>query len=569
MPYTNETVKAGLEELGRIRRRLRSRLNMIPYMPPAMVVYHDQYSGIDQYISDRGRAQKILQYLEYEGCVAHSQVVVPKTATITQLGLVHDFAYLSRLNEHDVGERIFGQGLTDEALRICVEQQRMMVGGTIRAARMAVSHSYPKRILQIGGGFHHAYPEGGYAFCVFNDVAVAISHLRSHGFLAKILIIDLDLHQGDGTKKIFARDPSVVTYSIHAETWNKDDAIGNVDVALGPGFGDSGYLEALRSTLPNVIHKEQPELVFYLAGVDVAEDDELGDWRISHEAIFERLKKPIESNNERLVRVMKHLSRSLAIHDLTAGDDDDIFGDFFQPMKRSRLFDFYSKYGVECALEATGILAHLRKIGYPSPHLEFELDHPNGQAIRLYGEEEKENLLIECILDEKRCLNHLKMLWIEWLLLQNPKKSPPPDRPLLPGQTHPGLGCLPKVIGLLFMVCDRLKFDAIGFNPAHYHVCFLAKGQGSFETASDEARFRIAQNLTAGLNLQKASQCLDDGLICEGNIFKWTPARMLIPTSPAVEAYFDDIAYQNEVEKAAAAEMRKYGKWRPWIGDRN
>ena len=216
MPYTNETVKAGLEELGRIRRRLRSRLNMIPYMPPAMVVYHDQYSGIDQYISDRGRAQKILQYLEYEGCVAHSQVVVPKTATITQLGLVHDFAYLSRLNEHDVGERIFGQGLTDEALRICVEQQRMMVGGTIRAARMAVSHSYPKRILQIGGGFHHAYPEGGYAFCVFNDVAVAISHLRSHGFLAKILIIDLDLHQGDGTKKIFARDPSVVTYSIHA-----------------------------------------------------------------------------------------------------------------------------------------------------------------------------------------------------------------------------------------------------------------------------------------------------------------------------------------------------------------
>ena len=119
MPYTNETVKAGLEELGRIRRRLRSRLNMIPYMPPAMVVYHDQYSGIDQYISDRGRAQKILQYLEYEGCVAHSQVVVPKTATITQLGLVHDFAYLSRLNEHDVGERIFGQGLTDEALRIC------------------------------------------------------------------------------------------------------------------------------------------------------------------------------------------------------------------------------------------------------------------------------------------------------------------------------------------------------------------------------------------------------------------------------------------------------------------
>ena len=123
------------------------------------------------------------------------------------------------------------------------------------------------------------------------------------------------------------------------------------------------------------------------------------------------------------------------------------------------------------------------------------------------------------------------MLWIEWLLLQNPKKSPPPDRPLLPGQTHPGLGCLPKVIGLLFMVCDRLKFDAIGFNPAHYHVCFLAKGQGSFETASDEARFRIAQNLTAGLNLQKASQCLDDGLICESSTTKSICASTSTTTS--------------------------------------
>ena len=604
---TNELMKAGLGELGRIRRRIRSRINMIPYMPAAAVVYNDGYCGIDRYISDRGRSQKILQYLEYEGCIAPSQVVTPKTATITQLGLVHDFAYLSRLSEPDVGERIFGQGLTDEALRVCVDQQRMMTGGTIRAARMAVSHLYPKRILQIGGGFHHAYPEGGYAFCVFNDVAVAIAHLRKHGFLAKILIIDLDLHQGDGTKKIFARDPSVVTYSIHAESWNKDDAVGNVDIALGPGFGDLGYLEALRSTLPNVIHKEQPELVFYLAGVDVAEDDELGDWRISHEAIFERdcfvdqvvgkrrmavvtaggyganawrhtarffgyllsgLKKPIESNNERLLRLMKHLSRSLPVHNLTSDGDDDIFGDFFQPMRRTRLFDFYSKYGVECALEATGIFEHLRAIGYPSPQLEFELSHPNGQAIRLYGEEEKENLLIECIIDEKRCLNHLKMLWIEWLLLQNPKRSQTPDRPLLPGQTHPGLGCLPKVVGLLFMVCDRLKFDAIGFNPAHYHVCFLAKGQGSFEKPADEARFRVAQNLTAGLNLQKASQCLDDGLICEGNVFKWKPARMLIPTSAAADAYFADIAYQNEVEKSAAAELRKYAKLRPWIGTR-
>ncbi len=603
-----EFVHEGLDRLARIKRHVRTRINVIPSMPSAAVVYHEGYGGIDEYISDKGRARKIFHYLQYEGCIEESQAVSPKTATITQLAMVHDFAYLSQLSEPEVGERIFGQGLTEDMQRVGIEQQRLMTGGTLRAARMAVSSLYPRRIINLGGGFHHAYPEGGYAFCVFNDVAVAIAHLRKHGFHAPILIIDLDLHQGDGSRKIFAHDPTVATYSVHAENWNREPAEMNFDVALGPGYGDAGYLEAIRATLPNVVHQVQPELVFYLAGVDVAEDDELGDWRISHDAIFERdrfvddvvgkrrmvivtaggyghnawrhsarffayllsgLEKPVESHNERLIRALKALARSMPVHTLTTTEfDDELFFDFGQSIRRTRLFDFYSKYGVECALEKIGIFAHLKKIGFPLPCLEFDLDHPNGQCVRLYGEEEKRNLLIECILDEKRTYYpsknpntapvEIKTLWIEWLLSQNPTILA--TRPLLPGQTHPGLGCLPKIIGLLFMVCDRLKFDAIGFNPAHYHVCFLAKGQGFFVQAADEAHFRVAQNLTAGLNLQAASQCLDDGLFCEGHVFKWTPARMLIPISPNAFAHFHDRAWQLEVEKISASEMRKYRK---------
>lgn len=598
--------QAGVNNLQRLKRHIRTRLNFIPIMPQAVVVYHEGYAGIEQYISDSCRAQKIINYLRYEGCLDDSQIVTPRTATITQLSLVHDFSYLSQLTEHAVGERIFGQGVNEDALKICIEQQRLMTGGTIRAARMALSSLYPRRIINIGGGFHHAYPEGGYAFCVFNDVAIAIHHLRKHNYQGKIMVIDLDLHQGDGTKKIFAHDKSVVTYSVHAENWLTESYEGCYDVALGPGIGDHAYLEAIRSTLPNIIQQEQPDLVFYVAGVDVAEDDELGDWRISHEAIFKRdcfvdecvgkrrmivvssggyggnawrhsarffsyllakLEKPIDSNNERLIKALKRVSKTLPVHDLTAEkEDEDIFGDFFAPMKRTRLFDFYSKYGVECAMEKIGILEHLRKLGFLSTHVEFELDHPNGQAVRLYADEKNTLLLIECILDEKKALKGKRVLWIEWLLSQNPTLEPSSSRPLLPGQTHPGLGCLTKIIGLLFMVCDRLKFDAIGFNPAHYHVCFLAKGQGCFEKPEDEARFRVAQALTAGLNIQQASRMLSTGLCANGNTFKWVPARMLIPISEAAHAAFQTPDYQKEVEKLAAAELQKYGKYGQFSG---
>ena len=598
-PHTAGFFDAGIQRIQRLQRRIRSGLNIIPYLPQAVVLYHEGYAGIEKNISDGGRAQKILNYLKYEGCLSDSQIITPRMATISQLSLVHDFSYLSQLYEYGVGERIFGQGLTEEAVRTGIEQQRIMTGGTVRAARMALSNMYPKRIINLGGGFHHAYPEGGYAFCVFNDVAIAIQHLRKHNYHGKILIIDFDLHQGDGTKRIFANDPSVVTYSVHAENWFKDKCEGCFDVALGPGIGDVAYLDAIRSTLPNIMHCEQPDLVFYLAGVDVAEDDELGDWRVSHEAIFKRdclvdevvgkrrmvvvtaggygpnawrhsarffgyllshLDRPIASDNERLLNALKRVSRSLTLHELTAHDeDDDIFGDFFQPMKRTRLFDFYTKYGVECALEKIGIYEHLRKLGFLTPYLEFELDHPNGQAVRVYSDEAKTHLLIECIIDEKKMSGNLRMLWIEWLLAQNPTLEPRSDRPLLPGQTHPGLGCLTKIVGLLFMVCDRLHLDAIGFNPAHYHVCFLAKGQGCFEKPCDEARFRVAQVLTAGMNSQQASQVLNRGLTISDQTFKWIPARMVIPISKPARDIFLDVNYQSEVEKRAAAELARYG----------
>lgn len=595
-----EIINSGLGSLSRLKRRLRAKLNVLPYMPQAILLFNETYSGVARNISDESRALKILNYLQYEGCISAASMVSPKTATITQLGLVHDFSYLSQLNEAEIGERIFGQGLTDEMQKSLVDQQRMMTGGTIRAARMAMSSLYPRRIINIGGGFHHAYPDCGYAFCVFNDVAVAIKHLRKHGFDKTIMVIDLDLHQGDGTKKCFAHDQSVVTYSVHAENWDNEELENNYDIALGPAISDRVYLETIAQTLPKLIHRHQPEIVFYLAGTDVAEDDELGDWRISHDGIFERdclidqivgkrrmvvltaggygknawrhsarffgyltagLSKPIASYNERLITSLKRMSRSLAVHNLTLENDDtddDLLGDFFfHARKSSKLFDYYSVYGVECMLDKMGVMAHVNNLGFPMPMLEMDTEHPNGQAIRLYGDSTKTLLLIEAVLGEIKSLGQLRVLWIEWLLLQNPTLSVSEERPLLPGQTHPGLGCLPKIIGMLIIICERLKFDAIGFNPSHYHVCFLAKGQGFFEEPKAEARFRVAQLLTAGSNIQEASQELHEGLEFGKQVFKWEPARMLIPISAAAKAYFHSEDYQREVAKLATLELKR------------
>lgn len=597
-------LRQGSEEISRIKRRLFSQVGKIPYLPQTTFIYREEYSGVSGNVSDFERSQKILNYLLYEGCIARAQVVSPKTATITQLNSVHDFGYLSRLYERDVSERIFGHNVAPEAVRELVAQQRMMTGGTIRAARIATAPIYPRRIINLGGGFHHAYPEAGYGFCVFNDVAIAVAHLRKHGFDKPILIIDLDLHQGDGNKSIFANNPLVTTYSVHAEDWEKSVYPNNHDIALGAGIGDEAYLHAIRSTLPNIIQKVKPYLVFYLAGVDVAEDDELGDWRISHDAIFERdvfvhqavgkrrmvilsaggygrnawrhsarffaylssgLQKPIASDNQRLLESIKRVSRGMQVLDLTAegcGEDDFMF--FAQSHRKTKLFDYYSQYGIECSLERFGVYPHLRRIGFLHSFLVMDLEHPNGQCLRLYGDEAKKVLLIEIVLDEKKDDEGHKLLWIEWMLLQNPTIAHTPDRPLLPGQTHPGLGCLHKIMGMIFMICERLHFDGIGFNPSHYHICFLAKGEGCFEDPKAEARFRVAQRVVAGMDLVQASVALSQGVKIEEGLFKWEPARMVIPTSQALKSHFESAKYQREVERFATIMLKGIGKRRTY-----
>jgi acetoin utilization deacetylase AcuC-like enzyme len=167
-----------------------------------------------------------------------------------------------------------------------VERSYRAVGGTIAAARHALSHGLA---MNLAGGTHHAFPDHGEGFCVFNDVAVAIRLLRREGLLRRAAVVDLDVHQGNGTHAIFAGDPDVFTFSMHGgRNYPFHKVAGTVDVELEDGAGDDVYLDLLATTLPRVLAESQPDLVCFIAGADPHEGDRLGRLKLSFDGLARR-----------------------------------------------------------------------------------------------------------------------------------------------------------------------------------------------------------------------------------------------------------------------------------------
>lgn len=160
-----------------------------------------------------------------------------------------------------------------------VERSRRSVGATIAAARTALDEGVA---ANLAGGTHHSFADRGEGFCVFNDVAVAARVLQRDGGARRLAIVDLDVHQGNGTAAIFAGDASVFTFSMHGEKnfpFRKE--AGDLDVALPDGTGDDEYLERLRPHLDAVLDRHEPDFVFYLAGADPYEGDRLGRLKLT------------------------------------------------------------------------------------------------------------------------------------------------------------------------------------------------------------------------------------------------------------------------------------------------
>ncbi|MEM1369271.1 MAG: histone deacetylase [Cyanobacteria bacterium P01_H01_bin.15] len=160
------------------------------------------------------------------------------------------------------------------------------VGGTILTARLALEYGCA---CNTAGGTHHAFPSYGSGFCIFNDIAIAIRALQKEGFINKVLIVDLDVHQGDGTAWIFKDDPTVFTFSMHCEDnfpYTKQQS--DLDVPLPEGLDDDGYLQILAEKFPPLLKTVRPDLVFFDAGVDTHTRDRLGKLALSNHGLYRR-----------------------------------------------------------------------------------------------------------------------------------------------------------------------------------------------------------------------------------------------------------------------------------------
>ena len=220
-----------------------------------------------------------------EGIVAPERVLDPAAASDEMLRLVHTADYVDRF--------VAGALSVAEVRRLgfpwspaLVERSRRAVGGTVAAARHALAHGTG---MNLAGGTHHAFADHGEGFCVFNDVAVAIRTLQAEGAISRAAVLDLDVHQGNGTHAIFGGDADVFTFSIHGgRNYPFEKVAGTLDVHLDDGTDDAQYLRVLEEALPGVLHAARPDLVFYLAGADPHEGDRLGRMKLTFEGLERR-----------------------------------------------------------------------------------------------------------------------------------------------------------------------------------------------------------------------------------------------------------------------------------------
>ncbi|MFO1310537.1 MAG: histone deacetylase [Burkholderiales bacterium] len=216
---------------------------------------------------------KYAQLRERVAAVAADRMHVPDAATDAELRHVHDPAYL---------HAVFDGTLDAPAMRrigfpwsaAMVERSRRSTGATIAACRSALESGCG---INLAGGTHHAHAGFGEGFCVFNDAAVAARAMQAEGRVARVLVLDLDVHQGDGTAAIFAEDPSVFTCSMHGRAnFPFRKSRSDLDVELDDGTSDAAYLAALSAVVPRALDRARPGLAIYLAGADPFEGDRLG-----------------------------------------------------------------------------------------------------------------------------------------------------------------------------------------------------------------------------------------------------------------------------------------------------
>lgn len=225
------------------------------------------------------------EQLLFEGTLRQDNFFTPRPLSDTEILLTHSKEYLDKLNAQmlDPKEiRKIGFPMTSRL----VERGKHIANGTYLGAKWALNN---KIAMNIAGGTHHSFTDRGEGFCLFNDIAIASNLLLNEFPNFKILVVDLDVHQGNGTAKIFKDEPRVFTFSMHgAKNFPLKKESSDLDIELPDQMEDAAYLTMLREYVPRLIDFVQPDFIFYLAGVDVLQSDKLGRLSLSKQGCKER-----------------------------------------------------------------------------------------------------------------------------------------------------------------------------------------------------------------------------------------------------------------------------------------
>lgn len=231
------------------------------------------------------------EQLVYEGTISESQLFCPEEINENEILSVHTSEYWQKLKSLSLSNseiRMTGFPLS-EAL---VKREMIIMKGTLDAARFALKNGVA---FNTAGGTHHAFSNRGEGFCLLNDLAIAAKQLINEQIIRKALIVDLDVHQGNGTAEIFKGNPDVFTFSMHgASNYPLHKEKSDLDIALKDGTGDKEYLSILDLNLKHIIDEFRPDMIFYQSGVDVLNQDKLGRLAMSIEGCMLRDKLVLE-----------------------------------------------------------------------------------------------------------------------------------------------------------------------------------------------------------------------------------------------------------------------------------
>lgn len=249
------------------------------------------WSPVYRYELPEGHRFPMIKYdllpeqLVYEGTLSEDQFFQPEPLVPADILRTHTPGYWAQLQDQTLSTkeiRRIGFPMTPQL----VDRGMHIAMGTLACARFALDHGVA---LNTAGGTHHGFADHGEGFCIFNDVAVASNILLATGEAHQILVVDLDVHQGNGTASIFREDPRVFTFSMHGErNYPLRKETSDLDVGLPDGMTDKDYLSVLDRHLESLLDRIAPDLVFYVAGVDVLETDLLGRLRLTREGCRSR-----------------------------------------------------------------------------------------------------------------------------------------------------------------------------------------------------------------------------------------------------------------------------------------